>query len=63
MKTLLKLAFTGALATVLVRWVARRWSTEASDEIPTVNPVVDAEPTVVEPLEGEDLRVAQNSPL
>ena len=61
MKTLLKLALAGALAAVLVRW-ARQMSTGALDDVPTLNPVRDAEPTVAEPLRDEDLRVAQNSP-
>jgi hypothetical protein len=60
MKTLLKLALAGALAAVLVRW-ARQWSTE--NDLPTLNPIADAEPTVAEPLRDEDLRVAQNAPL
>lgn len=61
MKTLLKLALAGALAAVLVRW-ARQWSTGTLAELPTLKPVRDAEPTVAEPLQDEDLRVAQNSP-
>ena len=60
MKTLLKLALAGALAAVFVKW-ARQWI-EDSDEAPIVNPVRDAEPTVAEPLQDEDLRVAQNAP-
>ena len=62
MKSLLKLALAGALATVLVRW-ARRWSSEVAGDIPTINPVRDAEPNVAEPLQEGDLRVAQNTPL
>jgi hypothetical protein len=61
MKTLLKIALAGALAAVLVRW-ARNWTADALDELPTVNPVRDAEPTAAEPLRDEDLRVAQNTP-
>ena len=60
MKTLLRFALAGVLAAVLVRW-ARQWS-EAWDDLPTVNPVRDAEPTTAEPLRDEDLRVAQNAP-
>jgi len=61
MKTLLKLALAGALAAVLARW-GRQWTADALDELPTVNPVRDAEPTAAEPLQEEDLRVAQNTP-
>jgi hypothetical protein len=57
MKALLKLALAGALAAVLVRWAR-----ESLDELPTVNPVRDAEPNAAEPLRDEDLRVAQNAP-
>lgn len=60
MKTLLKLALAGALAAVFFKW-ARQWA-EDSDALPTLNPVRDAEPNVAEPLQDEDLRVAQNSP-
>ena len=60
MKTLLNLALAGAFAAILVRW-ARQWSIE--NDLPTLNPVADAEPTVAEPLRDEDLRVAQNAPL
>jgi len=60
MKTLLKLALAGALASVLYKW-ARQWA-EDSDSLPTLNPVRDAEPNVAEPLRDEDLRVAQNAP-
>jgi hypothetical protein len=59
MKTLFKLALAGALAAVVFRW-ARQWLTE--DELPTLNPLRDAEPTVAEPLRDDDLRVAQNAP-
>ena len=60
MKTLLRLALACALVAVLVKWT-RQWS-EDSDSLPTLNPFRDAEPDVEEPLRGEDLRVAQNSP-
>jgi hypothetical protein len=60
MKTLLKLALVGALTAVLVKW-ARQWA-EDSDALPILNPVRDAEPNAAEPLQDEDLRVAQNAP-
>jgi len=61
MKILLKLALAGALAAVFVKWT-RQWMADSRDELPTANPLRDAEPIVPEPLQEEDLRVAQNSP-
>ena len=61
MKTLLKLALAGVLAAVFVKWT-RQWMADSRDDLPTTIPVRDAEPTVPEPLQEEDLRVAQNSP-
>ena len=63
MNKLLKVAVAAALAAVIVE-VARRarlsWWT--NDELPTLNPVADAQPKVHEPLREDDLRVAQNAP-
>jgi len=36
--------------------------TRARADVPTVNPVADANPDVEEPLQDSDLRVAQNAP-
>ena len=60
MKTLFKLALAGALAAVLVKWM-RQWTVDGWDDLPTENPLRDAEPDVKEPLREEDLRVAQNA--
>ena len=72
MKTILRAAFAGAVAAgvfnaLLSRLVARQAEAfrrlSVPDEVPTVKPLADAEPTVEEPLQESDLRVAQNSPL
>jgi hypothetical protein len=60
MKGLLKLALAGVIAYVVVR-IVRQW--ELDDWLPTVNPLEDSEPSAPEPLQPQDLRVAQNSPL
>lgn len=62
MKGLLKLAVGSLLAIVVLR-VVRQWRLIQSDSVPTVHPLGDAEPYASEPLQPEDLRVAQNSPL
>ena len=62
MKGLLKLALMGFL-TVVVMEMVRQWRLRKSDSVPTLHPLADAEPTAAEPLQPEDLRVAQNSPL
>lgn len=62
MKALLKLAFAGAVAYLAVR-IARQWQLDESDSVPTLNPPEDADAFATEPLQPEDLRVAQNSPL
>ena len=62
MKVLLKLA-AGSLLVIVVLRIVRQWQRMQSDSISTVQPVRDAEPSVAEPLQPEDLRVAQNSPL
>jgi hypothetical protein len=59
MKTLLKLALMGAVAAVLVKW---RRESQGDSNLPTLNPLRDAEPNMAEPLRDEDLRVAQNAP-
>lgn len=55
-------AIAGALTVVLRKASAYERSSRA-DQIPTLNPVEDAQPHQAEPLQSEDLRVAQNSPL
>jgi len=62
MKGLLKLAVAGLLAVVAVR-IARQWQLMQSQMVPTLQPFEDAEPHSTEPLEPDDLRIAQNSPL
>ena len=62
MKAILKAALFAALSGVLVGALLRRLVADAQ-RIPTLEPVRDAEPNVDEPLEEEDLRVAQNAPL
>lgn len=62
MKGLLKLAAAGLLVVVVAR-IARQWQLMQSRTVPTLHPFEDAEPYAKEPLEPEDLRVAQNSPL
>jgi hypothetical protein len=72
MKSILKALFIAALSGVLFDALLRKLAAEAAragerhgipDEVPTLNPVRDAEPTVEEPLQDGDLRVAQNTPL
>ncbi len=55
MKTLLKLAFVGALTAVLVKW-AREWS---KDGVPTLNPLENWQPDAASPLRGENLEVEE----
>ena len=62
MKGLLKLA-AGSLLVIVVLRIVRQWRLIQSDAGPTLHPLDDAEPDVPEPLQPEDLRVAQNSPL
>jgi hypothetical protein len=62
MKALLKLAAAGVLVVVAAR-IARQWYLMQSGLVPTLRPFEDAEALSPEPLEPEDLRVAQNSPL
>ena len=72
MKSILKATLAAAIAAgvfgaLLGRLVARQAEAfhrlRVSNQVPTVNPVSDAEPNVEEPLQESDLRVAQNSPL
>lgn len=60
MKALIKLAAAGLLV-VIATELGRQW--QRTRKAPTLRPVEDAEPHQGEPLEPEDLRVAQNSPL
>jgi hypothetical protein len=62
MKALLKLVAASLLVVVATR-IARQWRLIQSRSVPTLHPLEDAEPLSPEPLEPEDLRVAQNSPL
>jgi hypothetical protein len=72
MKSILKATFAAAVAAgvfsaLLGRLVARQAESfrrlRIAGEVPTVNPIADAEPFVEEPLQESDLRVAQNAPL
>jgi hypothetical protein len=62
MKAILKLATAGLLLLVAAK-IARQWRLMQSELVPTLRPFEDAEALAREPLEPEDLRVAQNSPL
>ena len=70
MKFLFKALFVSALAGGLVGSLLRKFAaqpmgaggTRARADVPTVNPVADANPDVEEPLQDSDLRVAQNAP-
>lgn len=62
MKALLKLA-AGAVLIVVAAKIARQWQLMQSGMVPTLRPFEDAEALAREPLEPDDLRVAQNSPL
>ena len=70
MKDIFKATIAAAVSGWLVGKLLRRLASEQAaklaaipENVPTVNPVRDAEPTVTEPLQDLDLRVAQNSPL
>ena len=61
-----KIALAGPLAgrlTIIIRKALAYERSSRAEQIPTLHPVEDAEPTTPEPLRQEDLRVAQNSPL
>lgn len=60
MKLLAKIALMAGVTAVLVN-VLRKLA--ATDDIPTLRPVEDAEPARPEPLADADLAIAQNSPL
>ncbi len=70
MKFLFKALLVSALAGGLVGSLLRKFAaqpmgaggTPAPADVPTVNPVTDANPDVEEPLQDSDLRVAQNAP-
>ena len=71
MKSILKATFAAAVAAgvfgaLLGRLVARQAEQfrrmRLTDDVPTVNPIEDALPTIEEPLQESDLRVAQNAP-
>ena len=70
MKFLFKALLVSALAGGLVGSLLRKFAaqptgadgTRARADVPTVNPVADANPDVEEPLQDSDLRVAQNAP-
>jgi hypothetical protein len=55
-------ALAGALTVILRKASVYERSSRAA-RIPTLQPVEDARPNQAEPLQAEDLRVAQNSPL
>lgn len=64
MKSILKAVLVTALAGSLFGAFMRNLrSPQRRREIPTLDPVTDAEPAADEPLRESDLRVAQNSPL
>jgi hypothetical protein len=58
---ILKVAIAAALIGALA--VAIRRKTRSLDNIPVLQPVRDSEPNIEEPLQDDDLRVAQNAPL
>ena len=66
MKTLHKIVLlAGAVSAALtIRRELRRirGELERADALPVLLPVADAEPTATEPLQPDDLRVAQNAP-
>lgn len=71
MKFLLKALLVSALAGGLVGALLRKLAAQSMDadsrtrvpaDVPTLNPVSDADPNVEEPLQDSDLRVAQNAP-
>jgi hypothetical protein len=55
-------AVAGAL-TVILRKASAYERSSRTDRIPTLHPIEDATPHEAEPLQTEDLRVAQNAPL
>jgi hypothetical protein len=61
-KIVLAAALAGTLTIIIRKALAYERSSRA-EQIPTLHPVEDAEPTTPEPLRPEDLRVAQNAPL
>jgi hypothetical protein len=61
-KIALAAAIAGALIIILRKAMAYERA-EREGELPTLQPVQDAEPLQPEPLPADDLRVAQNSPL
>jgi hypothetical protein len=67
MKTLHKIVLlAGAVSAALtIRREVRRIRDELAreDALPVLLPVTDAEPASLEPLQPDDLRVAQNAPL
>jgi hypothetical protein len=70
MKSIIKALLVTALAGGLVGALLRKFASQsmgaagarAPDDVPTVNPVSDANPNVEEPLQDSDLHVAQNAP-
>jgi hypothetical protein len=63
-KTFLVAALAGGLVGALLRKYAQPLGAGGAraGDVPTVNPVTDADPNVEEPLQDSDLRVAQNAP-
>lgn len=61
-KIALAAAVAGALIIILRKAMAYERAAR-EDDLPTLQPVQDAEPQRPEPLDSGDLRVAQNSPL
>jgi hypothetical protein len=69
MKSIFKALLVAALAGGLVGALLRKYAAQPmgagrarNADVPTVNPVTDADPNVEEPLQDSDLRVAQNAP-
>jgi hypothetical protein len=60
-KITLAVAIAAALTIILRKALAYERSSRA-EQIPTLHPVEDAQPQQAEPLQPEDLRVAQNAP-
>lgn len=65
MSVIQKIALAAALAaalTIILRKASAYERSSRAEQIPTLQPVRDAEPLRPEPLESDDLRVAQNAP-
>ena len=59
-KILLAAAVAGAVSAIVRKM--QEMEQRGADTIPTLSPPQDAEPFAPEPLQSDDLRVAQNAP-